>query len=161
MDLGLQNGDKILAIGGNPVEKFGGNLLRRAVIINDAKSVTVERNGQERKIAIDEKFVDILSRHENKGMQIFVPRRPFVIGEMVDTLPAGKSGLQDGDKVIALNNTPTPFYDDYVKAAKANKGKSVNLSPKNQHEYRRSHCHSVSIVLPKSIKLNPTKETLE
>jgi len=128
MDLGLQNGDKILAIGGNPIEKFGGNLLRRAVIINDAKSVTVERNGQEKKIAIDEKFVDILSRYENKGMQIFVPRRPFVIGEMVDTLPAGKSGLQDGDKVIAINNTPTPFYDDYVKAAKANKGKSVNLS---------------------------------
>jgi len=128
MDLGLQNGDKIVAIGGNPVEKFGGNLLRREVIINDAKSVTIERNGQQKTINIDEKYVDILSRHENKEAQIFIPRLPFVISETVDTLPAGKAGLMEGDKIIALNGQATPFYDNFVAIANQNKGKSVNLS---------------------------------
>lgn len=127
MDLGLQNGDKILAIGGNPVEKFGGNGLKRAVIIDDAKSVTVERNGQEKKITIDEKFVDILSRHENKEMQIFTARAPFVINSTRDTMAAGKAGLKKGDKIIALNGNPTPFYDNFSKIALQNKGKAVNI----------------------------------
>jgi len=127
-DLGLQNGDKILAIGGNPVEKFGGNYLRREIIINDAKSVTVERNGQNKTISIDEKYVDILSRHENKGAQIYIPRLPFVLTTPVDTMPGAKAGLVDGDKVISLNGIPTPFYDNFVKQAKQNKGKGVTIS---------------------------------
>lgn len=127
-DIGLQNGDKILAIGGNPVEKFGGNYLRREIIINDAKSVTVERNGQKQTISIDEKYVDILSRHENKGAEIYVPRLPFIVAETIDTLPAGKAGLKDGDKIIALNGQPTPFYNDFVAVANQYKSKPVAIS---------------------------------
>ncbi len=128
MELGLQNGDKILAIGGNPVEKFGGNFLRREIIINDAKSVTVERNGQNKTISIDEKYVDILSRHENKNAQIYIPRLPFIVSETIDTLPAGKAGLQEGDKIIALNGQATPFYDIFVAIANQYKSKPVVLS---------------------------------
>ncbi len=128
MDLGLQNGDKVLAVGGNTVKKFGGNYLRREIIINDAKSVTVERNGQNKTISIDEKYVDILSRHENKGAQIYVPRLPFIVAETIDTLPAGKAGLKDGDKIIALNGQATPFYDNFVAIANQYKSKPVSIS---------------------------------
>ncbi len=127
MDLGLQNGDKILAIGGNSVEKFGGNFLRREIIINDAKTVTVERNSQEKKINIDEKYVDILSRHENKGMQIFAPRLPFVVSTVQKDSPAEKAALKVKDKIIAINGIPTPFWDIFSVEAKKNKGNPVSI----------------------------------
>ena len=157
MDLGLQNGDKILAIGGNPVEKFGGNLLKREIIINDAKSVTIERNGQEKQISIDEKYVDILSRHENKGMQIFVPRSPFVINAVVDTMAAGKAGLQKGDKVIGLNGQSTPFYDDFTAIAKQNKGKSVNI----QFLRNERDTMTKSLVLSERGQIGALRESLD
>ena len=128
MEMGLRNGDKILEIGGKPVKKFGGNILRREIIINDAKSVKVERNGKEVILDIDEKYVDILSRYENKNLQIFGTRLPFVIHQVVDTLPAGKAGLQKGDKIIALNGQPTPFYDVFQELSEQQKGKKVQIT---------------------------------
>lgn len=128
LDIGLQNGDKIVAIDGVHIDKFGGNQLRRAIIINDAKTVTVKRNGKNQTLNIDEKFVDILSRFENKEMQIFTTRLPFIIQSVVDTAAAGKAGFQKGDQVIALNGSPTPFYDNFSQLAKQNKGRSVSVS---------------------------------
>ena len=55
-EMGLETGDQILAIDGNPYTKFNDRLVVREVIINDAKTITVERAGAEQEIAIDPKF---------------------------------------------------------------------------------------------------------
>ncbi len=127
MDMGLQDGDKILQIGEVPFTKFAPNLLRREVIINNAASMQIERNGQKQTLAIDGKFSDILSRHENKGMQIFGFRYPFIIDSAIVNYPAKAAGFQKGDKIITINGAPTPFYTQYVKAAQSNKGKLIQV----------------------------------
>jgi regulator of sigma E protease len=115
MQLGLQNGDKVLEIGGQKMKKSGGSILRREIIINGAESVTVERNGQAKKLPIDEKFVDILSRHENKNMAIYLERVPFKVSAFSEESPAREVGIEVGDQIISLNGTATPYFNDFAK----------------------------------------------
>ncbi len=128
MDMGLQNGDKVLAVGDVQLEKFNDRQVVREIVINNANSLTIERDGREQKLSIDEKFVSILSSSKNKDRFLFVPRLPFVINELGKDGPAKEAGLQKGDKIIAVNNQPTPFYDQFQKMAEQNKGKAVDLT---------------------------------
>lgn len=115
-DLGLQDGDKVVAIGGERMKKSGGGLIRREVIINGAKDFTVERNGQEIVIPVNDTFIDVLSRHENKNMRIYDERFPFIVDQFVNEESPGKLvGLEKGDKIVALNNKPTPYFSDFRK----------------------------------------------
>ncbi|MEM1122423.1 MAG: RIP metalloprotease RseP, partial [Bacteroidota bacterium] len=114
-DLGLQDGDKVVAIGGERMQKSGGNLLRREIIINGAKDFTVERNGREVVVPVNDTFIDVLSRHENKNMEIYVERFPYVVDSLAEDSPASSSGLQVGDRIISLNGKATPYFSDFVK----------------------------------------------
>lgn len=127
VELGLQTGDKVLTVGETPFEKFNDRLVVREIIINSAETITVERDGRQTDLPVDPKFITELSSSKNKGKALFSARHPFVINEVGDDSPAQKAGLQKGDKVIALNNTPTPFYDQFADIAKTLGGKQVPL----------------------------------
>ena len=112
-EMGLRDGDKILSIGGAPFEKFSDKELVRAVVINDAKSMTVERNGEKIDLAIDPKFTSLLSSNKNKDKRIFGARQPIEVGEVVKGSPAEGAGLRENDKVIALNSEQTLYFHEF------------------------------------------------
>jgi regulator of sigma E protease len=70
-EMGLMTGDKLLLIGDDKFERFNDRLVLRAVAINNVRELTVNRSGSEQKISIDNKWADILTRHENKGERLF------------------------------------------------------------------------------------------
>jgi len=115
MDLGLQDGDKVVAIGGKRMDRSGGNLLRREIIINGAKDFTVERGGREQVIAVNDTFIDVLSRHENKGMDLYVERILFVVDTFSKKSPGREAGIEKGDRIIALNGQPTTYFHEFRK----------------------------------------------
>ncbi len=127
MELGLQSGDNILAVGEKPYEKFNDRLIVREIIINDANSITVERDGKEVVLPVDEKFVGILASHKNKDKGLFVARVPFVAAKLIKGDPADEAGIQKEDKVIAFNDIPTPYFSDFYNLAKSNKNKEVKV----------------------------------
>lgn len=128
VELGLQDGDQIVSIGDKAFEQFNEREIIREVVINSASSLTVQRAGQEVKLPIDEKYIGILSSHENKDKRLFWARVPFVAGEIMKDSPAEKSGLKIEDKIIALNDTPTPYFNEF--ATKANQMKSQAIAVK-------------------------------
>ncbi|HHS95935.1 MAG TPA: RIP metalloprotease RseP, partial [Phaeodactylibacter sp.] len=130
MELGLQDGDKILAIDDKPFDKFSDGLVKQAIIFNDAKVIKVERANKVIEIPIDPVFIGKLTAHENKNERLFGPRYPFIIESVTkdSKYPAKEAGLQAGDQIIAVNNTPTPYYHLYEKIAIKNKGKAIDLS---------------------------------
>ena len=127
-EMGLETGDQILAIDGNPYTKFNDRLVVREVIINDAKTITVERAGAEQEIAIDPKFVDILSRFDNKGKPLFSARVPFIARELTKDGPAMEAGIEEEDQIIALNGEPTPFFQDFFYKVVDHKNQEVEVS---------------------------------
>lgn len=127
MEMGLRDGDKILSVDGKPFEKFNDREIIRAVVINSADQLEVERDGQRVTIPIDEKFVGILSSYDNKDKALFGPRYPFVIEKVTAGEPAAKAGLRPEDKIISLNGQPTEYFHEFQRLVPQFKGKTVEI----------------------------------
>ncbi|MCB9050247.1 MAG: RIP metalloprotease RseP [Lewinellaceae bacterium] len=127
-DIGLRDGDHILAIDGKPFEKFNDRQVVREIIINSARTLKVERGGQIEELEIDPKFISILASHENKDKPLFSARVPFIAAKMVKGSPAEEAGVQEKDQIIALNGAPTPYFSDFFKMAREMKNKPVQVT---------------------------------
>lgn len=115
---GIRNGDRIVSIDGRPVTDYYD--LTRDIILDEAQVVQVQRDGK----IVDVPLPKGTIRSLIKGKIQFIEPRVYPI---VDTLFAGyaqftQDTLLKGDKVLALNNTPITFYDEY----KAQMGKYKN-----------------------------------
>ena len=125
--IGIEKGDKILSVGSKAFEEFNSGILKTEIIINEARSISVERNGQKVELPVSEDIAQSLSKYENKGFAIVSPQIPFVVGRFdekctgnyfnkkCEKLPAELAGLQVGDQVIALDGKPTPFFNDFFE----------------------------------------------
>jgi len=127
-DMGLETGDHMVSINGKPFEKFNDRLVVREIIINDARSLTVKRDGSEKEISIDPKFVGILSSYENKSEPLFSARVPFIAQEMTEDGPAKKAGIEKEDRLIALNGAPTPYFQNFYYMVKDLTEEEVNVT---------------------------------
>ncbi|MEM9259905.1 MAG: site-2 protease family protein [Bacteroidota bacterium] len=131
-EMGLQNGDKLLLVGDKPFERFNPRILLREVAINNVREVTVERDGAEQVIPIENKWADILTRHENKGAQLFGPRYPFAVNEAKKGGPGFKAGLKKEDLIVSVNGEPTPYYDQFSAAVKGKKNEKITIGVKSK-----------------------------
>lgn len=127
MEMGLQDGDHILAVGKAPFVKFSDREVVREIIINNANTLQIERNGQEVSLPIDAKWVGILSSYDAKDQSLFTARVPFVAAEVLEDSPAEKGGLKIEDEIIAFGDTPTPFFSDFYRQASTNPNKEVAI----------------------------------
>lgn len=127
-DMGLQDGDHVLSVNGKTLTEFGDNQVRREVVINNARSMEIERDGQKKSLAIDPKFVQILSSYESKDMGLYTVRMPFTIGLVAKKTPAEKAGFKVKDKVIAVNGEPTPYYHLFSQKVLPQKNKKIDIT---------------------------------
>jgi regulator of sigma E protease len=110
-DIGLQDGDKILALDGKKVERW--SMIHHDILVNEVKEITVDRGGQILNISIPEEILPRLLKVEDP----MEPLTPIVIAE----LPEGgmkRAGAMVGDQVISVNGVSTFFYDDFLEQTK-------------------------------------------
>lgn len=127
-EMGLRDGDKIVSINGKPFEKFSDKELVRAIIIDDAKNLTVDRNGEKVDLSIDPKFTSILASSQNKDKRIFGARMPIEVGDVTAGSPAEGAGLKKDDKILALNGTPTPYFHEFYNKIQTLKSTPVTVT---------------------------------
>lgn len=121
--IGFRDGDKLLSVDGKYYDKF--KMAQLSVILDNAKTVEVERGGQKVSIAIPGDFVSkILAAKDVSFIEL---RTPFEIREVGDTSVAQKAGLQKGDKVVSVNEKPIQFFDEFRNAIISNKNKPVTI----------------------------------
>jgi regulator of sigma E protease len=128
-DLGFKNGDKVLAVDGNPVVEYT-DILRNVLVVN--KTVTVERDGKEKILNMPVNLIGKLV--EKKKMTegpLISPRVPVIVAEIGDTSVAYKAGLRAGDFILSVDSVATQFYDEFADVMKKQKmGDTVNLTVK-------------------------------
>lgn len=123
-EMGFQNGDKIVAVDGKPVENF--NRVTATIIIDMAKEVTVDRNGEIVTVPIDQSMIK--KAIDNKSVDFISARMPFVIKAFSPNSAAKSAGLEINDEVLAVNNQPARYYDEVRSQLMANKGKEIELT---------------------------------
>jgi len=122
IELGFRNGDKILTVSGQEIENF--QQISHDILLNENREVVVLRGSDTVKVNVSE---DKLSRLV-KNPIIFIPRFPFIVDELKENDVAEKAGLKKGDKLVAINNEPKQFFDEFKKSITENKNKTVTLS---------------------------------
>ncbi|MCP9237327.1 RIP metalloprotease RseP [Lewinella sp. JB7] len=126
-EIGLENGDKILRVGDVPFERFNDRIVLREIAINNAREIEVVRNEQPVAVAVDPKWVDVLTRYENKNSRLFTARMPFVVGVVKDGGPADVAGLVTEDRIVSVDGSPTPYFDQFTDAVRGRGGETVTL----------------------------------
>lgn len=140
-DLGLQDGDKLVALDGKPIQKFDN--FQKDMLLNQASTLTINRNGEEKDLKISKEFLGGLI--QKKKMQIVLPVMPFVVDSVLKNKPADKAGFQKNDIILNVNNISTATYADaqreiakYAKQAvainvlRAKDTISINVTPNSE-----------------------------
>jgi len=126
--IGLEAGDKITAINGQPVVRFE-DITSPQVIMGNT-DLTVQRGDQELHIKVPANIINDIS---DFGIDQFISRAPrmkFSIGEVEPKSGAQKAGLIKGDSIVAINASKIAFFDELQSQLQQNKNKLVGLSIK-------------------------------
>lgn len=120
--IGLKSGDKILSVDNKPVENF--LKIPAEIVINEARTVQVERDGSKIDVAIPAEFRQRLIKSQEPFL---LPRQPFEIGGFAEKSAGKEAGLMENDKLVGINDVPTQYFDDFRAELKKHKGEEVIL----------------------------------
>ena len=122
--IGFENGDKIIFVDDKQPKTLSNAVSQ--ILLDDAKTVTVERNGREIQINIPE---DIGKRIlANPNSFFLIENFPFVIDSIMPNTPASRSNLRVEDRIVAIDSITTLSFMDFAKTVKPFAGKDVVLT---------------------------------
>ena len=128
LDIGLENGDKIISINGEQPDRYS-DILGKLIF---GGSVQVLRNDREINIDIPEDFVGKLVE-KRKGLLIY-PRIPFIVAKIPDTSINVNSDLRSKDRVVGIEGIRIKYYDEYKSITDTLKGKEIALDILRENE---------------------------
>ena len=107
-EIGFRDGDILLSADDQPLQRFNVDMLRA---ITEARVVKVNRDGQEVEVYMPEvSLLDIA-----KDNPAFVePLLPNVVDSVMPGRPFAEVGIQSGDVLLAVNETPVRSYNVFV-----------------------------------------------
>ncbi len=120
--LGFRNGDVLLTADGRLIDS-----KERGAIYNmlDSKHVEVLRNHRDTvTLIMPANAVTSLPQDD----PFMACRVPVFVKQVMPGEPAAKAGLQEGDRIIAVGDSLTPAYTEFVPALAAYGGKEVPLT---------------------------------
>ncbi len=121
--MGLQNGDKILSVGGEKIVRFRD--IQKKILLESNKVVEVQRDGRTQKLEISKESVsEILGNPKS----FLTPAVPAIVGEVVKGSNAEKAGLLVEDQIVSIDDIETPLFHDLVSTLKSKRGKEVTLT---------------------------------
>ncbi|WP_353184601.1 RIP metalloprotease RseP [Parapedobacter lycopersici] len=140
--IGLQAGDRITEIDGQPVVRFT-DIISSKVLMGNT-TLTVERGGETIDVHVPG---DILNSVADYDRNEFVRAREHTMA-ILAVQPgsvAEAAGLEAGDSILRINDQPVPFWDQVRGAIDANVGKEVSLLV-----YRNGDSATVNATIPET-----------
>ena len=112
--IGFQDGDKILDINGATYESLN-DLSSGNALLSSEGYYTVDRNGEILKIKIPKGFINSFSNEESMSNFIDI-RYPFEVYNIAPDGPAADIGLEQGDKILSVNDQKIEYFNDLQDA---------------------------------------------
>ncbi len=123
-EIGLQDGDNIIAVAGKPLENI--DAVEAEIVLNEAKSISIVREGKQMEIAIPDGFVRQLNK--NKLDSFVTVRFPFIIDSVPKEATIIKGNLLKNDKIIAFNGKPFSYFTEYMEIKKDIKNTNAEIT---------------------------------
>lgn len=126
---GLLEGDRILAIDGKKMENWS-EVLDWIILHPDTETVVQFQRGTIEKEVPLNVVTSPLSEHPI-GYAGFEPLFFFgnapVVGEVSPGSAAARAGLQSGDRILSVNDKPTPYWTDLTDHIRASQGSDLRM----------------------------------
>ena len=123
-EFGFRDGDKILSVNGEAVEDF--YRIQMEMILEDAKTIEVERDGQALVITLPEDATSKMLSKQDGGFISY--RTPFLVADFSEGSVAKAAGMETGDYIVGVNDIATPYYQDFVKHIKQFRDQDITVS---------------------------------
>ncbi|MFM6953884.1 MAG: RIP metalloprotease RseP [Sphingobacteriaceae bacterium] len=123
--IGLQAGDRIIAVNGKSIERFE-EISSSKVLLGNSQ-LTILRNGLEQQIQVPG---NILNEVADEGIAEFIQPR-IALGPIKEVAVGGaakKAGMKVGDLIVGVNGQAVNYIDEYQKQLKSVKNKNVQLA---------------------------------
>ena len=121
--VGVRNGDRIIGVDNKPLDDYFD--ITRKIILDEGKTVQVERDGKQ--LSFDLPKGTIRSLIKSKS-QFVLPRLPTVVDSVTPAANFTSNKLQRGDRIVAINDTLVPFYDEFTESKKQYRDQEVTLT---------------------------------
>ncbi len=123
LDFGFQNGDIILSANGEKLNTPQDATMK--IMIEGNEDIIILRNGQKLKLHVPSTFGEKMLEAGEK--QLMYVRVPFVVDNISKDSPADKAGLEKGDSVIGINNTPMSDFTSISEALALYANSSISI----------------------------------
>jgi regulator of sigma E protease len=123
--IGLLDGDKILSVDGEYIDNFF--QIQTDILLNDRKTIQVERDGQQLNIDIPKEYVAAALKGQGE-IDARVPFSPFVIADFGKESVAGDAGMLKNDELTGINGVAFEYYDQFRDYLKKNTNQLVILN---------------------------------
>jgi len=122
-EMGLRNGDRILTIDNKEVEEF--SAIPKQIVLEQAKTIQIIRDNKKMNISIPGGFVSKLI--QSKSVDFISFRYPFEASKFVLGSAAEKAGMKLNDRIIGINDSLFPYFDEFSAALQRYKKQSVKI----------------------------------
>jgi regulator of sigma E protease len=121
---GLQPGDRIVKVDG--IENPTWEQLQPRVWLspNQPLTVTVQRGDQ----VFQKTIVPQAVTTSEVGSAGWYPEEPVVVGRLELNTPAAKAGIQEDDRIVAMDGQPLPSIESMIERLQQTKEKPVDLT---------------------------------
>ena len=124
--LGFQDGDRIVTIGGEKIENIN-SILSKILLAKDECEVEVVRGGAEHKFLLDNEILNLMRKDNTfEKENLYTPLMPFVLDSIVSPT-AVSAGLQKGDRIIGIGGEALPYYNHYAERLTKLAGSNAEL----------------------------------
>jgi regulator of sigma E protease len=124
LEMGLKNGDKLLSVDNETFENFLSFPLE--ILLNEAKTVQVERDNKAIDINIPEGFLQKLVSKKTADF-VFV-RFPYEAHSFSENSAAEAAGMQINDRIIEINNVSAHYFNELSTEIQKYKNEEVGIT---------------------------------
>lgn len=126
LDLGFQNGDKILAVDNESIGDYN-DIVKKLILGNQ---VTIERGGKQESISLPVDLIGKLVEKKRSRTPLLEPRIPVIVSELAESSNAQNAGIVKGDQIIAIDGASAVFFDELKNELAAHKNQTVQVTLK-------------------------------
>ncbi len=122
-NIGLRDGDQVLAVNGEPVNDMQKLTLKIAL----GETVTVSRDGKTQELKVPQQMLGQLAERKRNRSPLLGVRVENVIIDLLPDSTGAKAGLKKGDQIVMADSTPVRFYDQLKPYINQHAGDTIVL----------------------------------